>query len=464
VVRLLRSGASHKHGTAATTTLELWDERANPASMPDARHSATKSSGERFRALAGLSTLDQSGATSANTAARELVSAGESRNLTGGMQRPRIAIAIVSLFRSGGLQRDCLAIAEALNDRGYAVTIFTSRIRGHLISKVPIVVLPAKHRTNHGRNAEFAATLQERTADDFDLVVGFDKIPGLDLLYCADPPVKDSIQRLTAFRPRYRTYNRLESACFRKGSNTRLILLNPAQAEKYRRKWGTEIERIKVIDPLVDRSRCRPELRNSSTRAGIRNALGIKGDELVLLSIGEQPHTKGLDRVIRALSHSAEARLLIVGPAETSSQGRHLLKMAQKLGVESRVTILGYREDIPRIMAASDLLIHLARRETTGTVILEAVVNGLPVIVTGISGFAIHVYSAGAGIVLREPYRESDVFNALDQAADPALRSKWSSRGVQYGTRSDLYNGVQQSLFVIQQTLETTAGALKRTA
>jgi UDP-glucose:(heptosyl)LPS alpha-1,3-glucosyltransferase len=464
VVRLLRGGASHKNGTAATTTLELWDERANQASMPHAQHMATQTSGERFRALAGLSTLDQGGTANVNAAVRELVGAGEDKNFPGNARRPRIAVTIVSLFRSGGLQRDCLAIAEALHDLGYAVTIFTSRIRGHLISKVPIVVLPAKHRTNHGRNAEFAATLQERTAGNFDLVVGFDKIPGLDLLYCADPPVKDSIQRLTAFRPRYRTYNRLESACFRKGSNTRLILLNPDQAESYRRKWGTEIERIRVIDPLVDRSRCRPELRNSSTRAGIRNALGIKGDELVLLSIGEQPHTKGLDRVIRALSHSTAARLLIVGPAANSSQGRHLLKLAQKLGVESRVVILGYHEDIPRIMAASDLLIHLARRETTGTVILEAVVNGLPVIVTGVSGFAIHVYSSGAGIVLREPYQESDFFSALDQAADLALRSKWSSRGVQYGTRADLYNGVQQSLFVIQHTLESTTGALKRTA
>ncbi len=184
----------------------------------------------------------------------------------------------------------------------------------------------------------------------------------------------------------------------------------------------------------------------------------------MLLAIGEQPHTKGLDRVIRALSHSPAARLLIVGLAANSSQGRHLLKLAQKLGVENRVMILGYREDVPGIMGASDLLIHLARRETTGTVILEAVVNGLPVVVTGISGFAIHVYSSGAGIVLREPYLESDLFSALDQAADPALRSKWSSRGVQYGTRSDLYNGVQQSLVVIQHMLETTTGALKRTA
>ncbi len=210
VVRLLRSGASHKQGNAATTAVELWDERQNPASVPDAQHVATQSSGERFRALAGLSTLSQDSGATVSTGMREFVGTGENRGLTGNMYRPRIAVAIVSLFRSGGLQRDCLAIAEALHDRGYTVTIFTSRIRGHIISKVPLVVLPAKHRTNHGRNAEFAATLQERTAGNFDLVVGFDKIPGLDLLYCADPPIKDSIQRLTAFRPRYRTYNRLE--------------------------------------------------------------------------------------------------------------------------------------------------------------------------------------------------------------------------------------------------------------
>ena len=44
----------------------------------------------------------------------------------------------------------------------------------------------------------------------------------------------------------------------------------------------------------------------------------------------------------------------------------------QAVGVRDRMRLLGVREDIPELMAAADLLVHPARTETTGTVILEA--------------------------------------------------------------------------------------------
>jgi hypothetical protein len=57
---------------------------------------------------------------------------------------------------------------------------------------------------NHGRNVKFAADLAKVTVDGFDLVVGFDKLWGIHLLYCADSSVvarKGMWRRLT---PRYR--------------------------------------------------------------------------------------------------------------------------------------------------------------------------------------------------------------------------------------------------------------------
>ena len=44
---------------------------------------------------------------------------------------------------------------------------------------------------------------------------------------------------------------------------------------------------------------------------------------------------------------------------------------------------LGFREDIPELMAAADVLVHPSRLDVTGQVILEAIVNGLPAVVTG---------------------------------------------------------------------------------
>ena len=78
----------------------------------------------------------------------------------------------------------------------------------------------------------------------------------------------------------------------------------------------------------------------------------------------------------------------------------------QAAACADRVRLLGVREDIPELMAAADLLVHPARTETTGTVILEAIVNGLPVIASAVCGYAEHVARADAGAVLPEPFSQ----------------------------------------------------------
>ena len=69
-------------------------------------------------------------------------------------------------------------------------------------------------------------------------------------------------------------------------------------------------------------------------------------------------------------------------------------------------------------MAAADLLVHPARHDTTGTVILEAIVNGLPVVTTSICGYPQHVDAAEAGIVINEPFGYNAFAAALSAAAD----------------------------------------------
>ena len=125
----------------------------------------------------------------------------------------------------------------------------------------------------------------------------------------------------------------------------------------------------------------------------------------------------------------------------TGRSSGKLARMARNLGVASRVKWLGHREDVSHLMAAADLLIHPARYDTTGTVILEAIVNGLPVITTAACGYARHVESADTGIVLREPFEFRLFLTALAEAQDPAVRRAWSLAGIEYGRNPLLYQG-----------------------
>jgi len=158
---------------------------------------------------------------------------------------------------------------------------------------------------------------------------------------------------------------------------------------------------------------------------------------------------KGIDRAIEALRDVPAARLIIAGLSAGSVEAAPLLRQARDLGVKERISLLGPREDIAELMAAADLLVHPARFDTSGTVILEAIVNGLPVLATEVCGYAIHIVRADAGIVIAEPFKKTAFKEALTAAADPVWRAHWSGNGVAYGANPKLYSGLEKAADII---------------
>jgi len=364
----------------------------------------------------------------------------------------RVAFGIVRLFREGGLQRDCVRLARLMARRGHDVTIFTAVNRWGAAPDLAITLLPVDARTNHGTDWAFAKRFAAATAGKFDRVVGFNKLTGLDVLYCADPPVAERPRHWwQRVLPRYRARLRLEAESFRPDATTRVIALTNAAAASYRRHWGLGAERFTVLPPGLDGTRRQPELREPSRREALRAALGIAGDQPVWLWVGAQPRTKGLDRALTALMTRPDAVLLIVGVTDDKGDGATATTQARRLGVAARVRFLGFRDDVPNLFAAADVLVHPARLDVTGQVILEAIVNGLPAIVSSCCGFAEHVQAAGAGIVLPEPFAQADLDAAVVRIADPALAAAFSSHGVDYGRNVVPRDGLAVAADVIEQ-------------
>jgi UDP-glucose:(heptosyl)LPS alpha-1,3-glucosyltransferase len=361
-----------------------------------------------------------------------------------------LAFAIVTLFPWGGLQRDCLRVSRAAKKAGHDVTIVTARCYGELPRDLDVKVLPVRSLTNHGRNRRFSDALRRVFAGRFERVVGFDKMPGLDLLYCGNSCYAASERGFwRTLNPRVRGMIALEESCFAPNSRTRVLTLAQPQVMAYRRAWGTPPERITLLPPPIDANRRHPGHRTDGTRERIRAALGLAADTLVLLSIGAFPTTKGFDRIVAVLPHFKEAKLLVCGAASQKREAVALLAQARGLGVADRVFVLGPREDVPKLMAAADLLVHPARTEASGAVIVEAIVNGLPVIATEICGFSSHIQRADAGIVIPEPFMNQALIDALRCAAEPDTRATWSENGASYGTDPELYSGIDRALQAI---------------
>ena len=115
---------------------------------------------------------------------------------------------------------------------------------------------------------------------------------------------------------------------------------------------------------------------------------------------------------------------------------------------------LGGRTDIPDLLAAGDLLIHPAHAENTGTVLLEAIAAGLPVIATDVCGYADHIVKAVAGKVLASPFDQDELNRELATALVSPERDAWSQNGQRYGADPNLYHMPASAVDAIESVVQ----------
>ncbi len=109
----------------------------------------------------------------------------------------------------------------------------------------------------------------------------------------------------------------------------------------------------------------------------------------------------------------------------------------------------GAREDVNRFYRGADFLVHAPRSENTGTVLIEAMLCGLPVLVTENCGFAKHVTAADAGITVPEPFDQRLLNTALQQFLESGAREKWVANGPVYCENTDLYSLIERAADVV---------------
>jgi UDP-glucose:(heptosyl)LPS alpha-1,3-glucosyltransferase len=362
----------------------------------------------------------------------------------------RIALAIQRLAPAGGLEQHAIRLAAALADRGAAPTLVTTRTPTGPIG-FDMLTLPARGRTNHGRLAAFASDAAHAVeAGDFDIAVAFHAIPGFHVLFLADPS-RAQPAGLRAILPRHRAFASLERRAFDAGGGAALaLMLSSAQLEAFRRNHPASRARTALLPPTLARPSALAHPPTPSEREAARRRLGLAPDRQILLWVGLQARTKGLDRALAALAATPGAHLLVTGLDPTSRSGRSMQRLAARLSLSERVNWLGFAEDMTLRDAflAADLLVHPSRADVTGTVILEAMSNGLAVIATSICGYADHIAMADAGVVLPDPFRQGDLTDAL-VSATPDRVARWSTNGRAYAGSDDLYTGLERAVDLI---------------
>ena len=366
-----------------------------------------------------------------------------------------LAFVLYKYFPFGGLQRDFMRIALECQRRGHAIRVYTPIWEGEIPPGFDVRVAPVKALFNHRRNEKFSAWLAADLArSPVDRVIGFNKMPGLDLYYAADGCFEDKAQTLR--NPIYRRWGRYkhfadyERAVFAPESKTEILMISEVQQPLFIKHYRTPEARFHLLPPGIAQDRRAPA-NAAEIRAEFRREFKLADDDLLLVQIGSGFKTKGLDRSLKALaalprSLRKRTRLIAIGQDDP----KPFLLQVKALGLSDNVQILKGRSDIPRFLLGADLLIHPAYNENTGTVLLEAAVAGLPVLVTDVCGYAHYIDEAKAGRVVPSPF-EQDAFNAMlkDMLEDDAARAEWSRNGLAFADTADLYSMPQHAADLI---------------
>jgi UDP-glucose:(heptosyl)LPS alpha-1,3-glucosyltransferase len=370
----------------------------------------------------------------------------------------RFAFCLFKYFPYGGLERNFLQMAEHCQKRGHDIDVYTRKWEGEIPQKLHVILVPYQGLTNHGYCKSFVNNLTKLLSDKhYDAVVGFNRMPGLDVYEAADDcyayRVKQKHGFLYRLSKRYRVYSEFERAVFGLDAKTQIMLVTESSQTHFVQCYQTPKHRFHLLPPGIERN-CFQASEMDQNRREIRNEYSVTDQQFLIFFIASNYKLKGLDRAfsaIAALPNPIRDRtvLWVIGRGKSF----HYQRQARRVGFDRNVRFLGARTDVQLLLCGADLLIHPARHELGGMVLLEALVMGVPVLTTDVCGFASHVQQADAGLVVPSPFQQGIFNEALRKMlVSKEERDQWKKNALLYGQTQDLYRRFECAVDVIEQT------------
>jgi glycosyltransferase involved in cell wall biosynthesis len=161
-------------------------------------------------------------------------------------------------------------------------------------------------------------------------------------------------------------------------------------------------ERLHVVPNGVELERFRYTLEErQDTRTRVRRAFGIPDDAVVLINAGRFAEEKNWPAFLRAVQAARRVQpsvhALAVGDGQLLAQ---MQALAHQLGLREFVRFPGYRDDIPDLMTASDVLLFPSLREGDSNTVKEAMACRLPVVGFSAGGTSLAVRCGEDGYVV----------------------------------------------------------------
>lgn len=256
----------------------------------------------------------------------------------------------------------------------------------------------------------------------------------------------------------------LSSRFFERGADA-VVAVSKAVADYLRAAHSFSPTFVHLVSNGVDlKTYMRPDSANyRQNRAQIRHDWGISPEALVLGMIGRLD-AKGQSDLLEIapalLREYPSVHFVFIGSEGKAGAEAHLLAQAAAGDFKDRLRLTGPREEIPALLSALDILVHLPRDEAFGLALAEAMAAGLPTIATDIGGCREIVQDGATGFLVapgNPAALSSALYQLLDSANGPLKRAEMGRLGRDYVEANFSRDRQVQRLLALYEKLSTTA-------
>lgn len=201
--------------------------------------------------------------------------------------------------------------------------------------------------------------------------------------------------------------------------------------------------RIRVIHQGLDRAAARAA---RSDRATVRRELSVGDDEVMIGTVANYREQKDYPNLFAAARLIVDRGLPVRFVAMGQGPDRAAVEAASvRSGLGDRFVLLGFRDDVARVLAACDVFVLASKNEGLPIALLEALTLGLPVVATAVGGTPEAVTDGIEGFLVpaAHPLALADALEVL--VADGALRATMGAAGEKRSESFDIGRAVRET-------------------
>ncbi len=211
-------------------------------------------------------------------------------------------------------------------------------------------------------------------------------------------------------------------------TTTCVVTISDSQAREIVEEFGIcSADRVRVIPLGLELAHFAPPAIEP-VRGEFRREIGA-GNAAIVTIVGRlvpiKNHPLFLHMAARLVAEGRDCVFAVVGGGEED----HLRRLAAELGIAERVRFLGWRRDLARIYADSDVVVLTSDNEGTPVCLIEALSAGCAVASTDVGGVRDVLEEGRLGVLAPAGDAETLARGVATLLDDPALRREMGARG-----------------------------------